>query len=69
MKDLKSSADAIITAIDNDTLDDTVKTLSSKNEFCIIVQDSFGKVLASNESLEILTIAPTCGIITQLHNS
>lgn len=51
MRDLKSSADTISYAIDNGTLEDTVKNLSAKNEFCIIVQDSFGKVIASDESL------------------
>jgi len=49
MQSLKNSANEIAEVIHSENLEKTVKDLATKNEFCIIVQDNEGKILADSE--------------------
>lgn len=51
LNELEKSADEISSAVGTDRLESVVKKLASQNEFCIIVQNDAGRILASTESM------------------
>ena len=51
MQELQNSAAEISQTISSDDLSKTVKELARKNEYCIIVQDNNGMILAESEAM------------------